>query len=457
MTDSNASNDSVVEVENAIKGTIARRAGDFLNTLGVVAHLSAKRYADAGTATIQQDLDYLGFKNVRTNVGRDDVVDVRRALAKNGINFNYTVLKPASGSGIPTVKQIKSAIDNRIADITDNNLQSSTASLEPFNEYNNSDTNNNNPNWDDVVRAATSYLHDQTHAAFGLAVKILGPAMIGKDLATAAPKVGDISANINFGNLHSYYGGDNPESNYPDEASTFVKGTCSSLALLDNPAGTFDKRLALLATCMSKDKPVVITEMGYHNDPTSTTHKYTSERAAGIYMPRAYLEAFRIGIKKTYAYELYDEPGTDPPYEQHFGFYREDGTKKPSAIAVHRLTKLLADAGATRNSFAPGKLNFTLTGTAEAMNNLHKILFQKSDGSFWLALWEGVSVWKVGATTDHEGNLSPSDQSLTLALSSAANATTYDIGDSVTGTPLGRHDRFHLLIGPTVNLIKIVP
>ena len=46
------------------------------------------------------------------------------------------------------------------------------------------------------------------------------------------------------------------------------------------------------------------------------------------------------------SYELLDEPGLTPNFEQHFGYFDNAGVKKPSAIAVHNLISLLADNGA---------------------------------------------------------------------------------------------------------------
>jgi hypothetical protein len=98
------------------------------------------------------------------------------------------------------------------------------------------------------------------------------------------------------------------------------------------------------------------------------------------------LDAYQAGASATYLYELLDDradPGmTDG--ENHFGLFNADGTPKPAAIAVHNLTSLLADAGATAGSFTPGTLGYVVAGLLETGSSL---LLAKSDGSFDLAVW----------------------------------------------------------------------
>jgi hypothetical protein len=106
-------------------------------------------------------------------------------------------------------------------------------------------------------------------------------------------------------------------------------------------------------------------------------------------MPRLYLDYFRRGIARSFAYELLDEH-PDESRENigaNFGLLRNDFSEKPAFVALKRLIALLRDPGP---SFKPGALDYSVEG---APPNLRQILLQKRDGSFYLALWNAVSVW----------------------------------------------------------------
>jgi len=106
-------------------------------------------------------------------------------------------------------------------------------------------------------------------------------------------------------------------------------------------------------------------------------------------MPRALLEHFRRGVRRTYSYELLDEfpdPGLEER-ESNWGLLRNDLSKKPAFDAVGNLLNILKDPG---SGFAPGSLDYSLEGNTE---RLRQMLLQKRDGSYYLALWRDTSVW----------------------------------------------------------------
>lgn len=428
-------------------GTIARRAGDLIDSMGVVAHLAAARYTtDLVTPTEVVDAcSYLGLEHVRTNLVRGSAITARDDLVAGGIKLHYTTLMRAGGSTV--------SIDERIQDITDNSnhFLASTDSVEPFNEYDGS----GDGSWVSVLRAAQPYLFNQARAQLN-GVAVLGPALIGNNMVTTAPQIQlandglPLSTYFDFGNLHSYFGGRQPESAYADNTQDFTPSVTPTNDI------TFDERLGLLATYISHQKPVIVTEMGYHNDPTSTTHKYTSLQAAGVYVPRAYLETFRIGIRRSYVYELLDEPTTSPSYEQHFGFFDMNGVAKPAAVYLHNLTSLLHDAGATALTFTPQRLAYRFSGSSGALTDLRSVLFQKTNVVFWLALWQGISVFDYTNGTD--STPFPASQSVTLALNQPATVTFFQDTEVDTvggGTSLGLQTSCTLSVGPRVSLVRI--
>ncbi len=118
----------------------------------------------------------------------------------------------------------------------------------------------------------------------------------------------------------------------------------------------------------------MITETGYIVQ--ATAEPYTlPESVEGVYLPRTLLLAFNKGVTKTYIYELLEE-GSSPGY----GLLRSDLSERPAFTAVSSMLNLFSDRGL---SFVPGKLNYVVSGSVQPSH----ALFQKRDGTFWLALW----------------------------------------------------------------------
>ena len=99
-----------------------------------------------------------------------------------------------------------------------------------------------------------------------------------------------------------------------------------------------------------------------------------------------------------------------------WGLFNSDGTPRPAATALHNLTTLLTDTGADAATFTPGSLNYTLSGTQSGDNS---VLIEKSDGSFWIALWNETET----ANSPH-----------TITLNLGEEAATVIEYDPLTGT-----------------------
>lgn len=154
---------------------------------------------------------------------------------------------------------------------------------------------------------------------------------------------------------------------------------------------------------VSRDKPLVITEVGYHTDMAHTgPHRPASERAVATYTPRIALEAFHFGIERTYFYTLADlwsdqEAQTRglSAAENSFGLLRFNLAPKPSFIALRNL--LRAVNGDSAPVASPGGLRLALEGAAP---DVRQLLLRSADGSYALVLWRTVSVWDRNALRD---------------------------------------------------------
>jgi len=143
-------------------------------------------------------------------------------------------------------------------------------------------------------------------------------------------------------------------------------------------------------------KPVIVTETGYHNAMHNTsTHIATSEKAAGVYAPKVFLENALREVAGAYFYELTDNPpnpdGTDS--EAHFGLLRADWTPKPAYTGLKVLAATIGDTEPARSLAA---VKMAVTGP----DDLAWMLLARSDGRHHVVLWRRVEVWDRTAQQD---------------------------------------------------------
>jgi VCBS repeat-containing protein len=354
----------------------AQMADTVVDGLGVNIHLlyGNTRYADF--PAVQAALADLGVRHVRDSLGnwRKDQYAKVNALAAAGVKTNFTFDK---------VTDI-AAIGARL-DMIANNMAGAVESLEPPNEYNLS----GKTTWAADLRAYQPELYRQMRArrAFD-GVSVLGPSLA---LRQGYAEVGDLSAYLDAGNLHTYPGG-------------FV------------PTRNMDLQIANQAI-ISGSKPVVVTEAGYHDAMASTGKHYPApEEVAGTYVPRLMLEYHKRGVR-SYLYELFEQ-NPEPAYtdmESHFGLVRADGTPKPAYHAVRNMVRLTADPG---EAFTPGALSYSAASSAAG---LKQTLLQRRDGTFVLLLWRDVAVWDPIAKV----HLKPAPAAVNVRLGDAAKVTTH--------------------------------
>lgn len=236
-------------------------------------------------------------------------------------------------------------------------------------------------------------------------VKLLGPSVLGLD---AAKQVGDMSAHVDFLNPHMYTGTSNPESIFADG------GTDGS------GYGSF-KAAKAMHSIMGGDKCMMVTETGEHNYYQQVSgHLGTTEKIAGRVTPRIFLELARRGACRAFIYELVDEPFEG--VEGHFGLLRGDLSEKPAFRAVKNMIALLKDGATAGRTFTPGKLNYGLSGNT---NSVSHMLFQKADGTFYVALWLGKRAWDWKNRVE----VAVTNQTVTLSTSRSSVAKLHTLDD----------------------------
>lgn len=231
--------------------------------------------------------------------------------------------------------------------------------------------------WDDAKRdAARQHQRDLYKAVKDSpkwrAFPVIGPSAVGFEGYKA---LGDLSAFMDIGNAHAYPLGPAPavpESGYFKE----LEG----------------------AALVAPGKALMVTETGYQTGQNKEGNQRVSLAASGKYAPRLFLENFNRGILRSFWYELINQGKAEAQdQESNFGLLNHDFSLKPSGLAVKNLISVLAESSyntttrkweSPKPAFKPGALDFTLSGDVA---NVHSTLLQKTNGRFYLCLWQEVA------------------------------------------------------------------
>jgi hypothetical protein len=353
----------------------ARAAGEFVHTVAVSAHLGristnyVQRFAE-----LEPLIRDLGIRHIRTDsvIHPQAVANVQR-LAAAGIGF--TMIAHPDGWGVPDGEAARGLAPDLLVQDTSN-----PAFIPAFLQH----LKASFPQGIEIIEGLNEPDHNIEYARRWMAelrrlgradpafakVQFLGSAY--SHVRVIAAKGGDRTDVADLANLHGYPGGRAPEISLPEYLEAL--------------------RLQY------RDLPIHITETGYHNalhNPPNR-HRPVSREVDAIYVPRLYLEHFRLGIARSYDYQLLDDRTEEevrtkyrgqPVQETQFGII--DYTLKPKPVyhAIKNLIGILRDDGK-----APGttlQLAYSIKGPTE----LRHVLLQKSNGALYLAVWRAVTIW----------------------------------------------------------------
>jgi hypothetical protein len=396
----------------------ARDAQSFVDSIGVNTHINYFDRLYGNFDLLKQQLEASGIRHVRDGaVLQNDAYNRTvygrwRTLASFGVKFDVC-FDPRGSFKVPTADGIAQVLAL---------AGGAVESIEGPNELDIS----KKPAWIDVARSYQQALFEagkQTPAAANLI--FIGPSMA---FVKNAPRVGDISAYVTHGNLHTYAGGGMPDSLYAKQAAQ--------------------------ATAMYGNKPLIVTETGYHNAMHNRgSQPPVSEAAGAKYIPRAYFQAFNAGIERTYLYEFFDE-WSDPDQtnqEAHFGLVRNDGTQKPAFVAIRNMISILRDKSNASTTAAASTLSLAMTGET---NSLAHTLLCKRDGVYYLALWQEVSSYDTKAQAD----LVVPPNNVTISFPKAFHkANLYDpLNSSAPVQQWGRAAKYDVQVPDRVIILELV-
>ncbi|MGL5942904.1 MAG: hypothetical protein ACRC2S_21565 [Waterburya sp.] len=243
------------------------------------------------------------------------------------------------------------------------------------------DPNWSETNWSKAYRQFQQRLYEEVNAERELRQLpvVLGPVQHLDNLE----KVGDLSAFCDKGNDHSYPGawgkpsqesgwGEKNNTRSMDEIVSKVQQVCSG-------------------------KKLWITETGYDEKSDGDRNEYLdliSRQAKAKYLPRIYTNYYLQGqIEKTFIFELLDAIQTRTGH----GIIDVNLEPTPAYYGIKNMISLLGEATWNNKTqswkypaFKPSSLKYTLEGDNTDIKHL---LLQKSNGTFYLLIWQEVYVY----------------------------------------------------------------
>ncbi len=419
---------------------------------------------------VKQKLVALGIRHIREGGTSDDTIAKLKELGRLGIKTTY-VISPNLGS-VPNSSYWANEPTYNINDFVKNKV--GTNAIDAVEISNEIDLNYSNFYWrkgdreklnDDPKSPLywVSYIESLTKDTYKAlksdrataGIKIIGPSLgrtYGYD--TKSP-LGNLSQYVDWGNFHPYPNNGNTFTN-PFKYNTIEKyywhSNFPSVNMDKNPF-TFD-----VYSPPFKGKPMVATETGYF---TNKDKRGISEKVHGKYMPRLFLEYFRLGIPRTCSYELVDEWNQPDSSEANYGLLRHNLSPKPAYTALKNLISLLNDPQGSK--IIPRALNYNLSIKAppgyDRTEYVHDLLLQKRDGNFYLVLWHEISNGDISAIPVREINPPPMPTQVNLStpLSSATIYTLDDAGNLSNKAATIKNNKISLNVTDKATIIKLVP
>ena len=237
----------------------------------------------------------------------------------------------------------------------------------------------------------------------GTNIPVLAPPTAGNSSYSNYFHDNHIEAYADYANSHAYLGQWMPENH-----------------------SNYNYQTGIADYAVNDTRPQVMTETAWVDNDTG----------AGIYAPRILLYTPQLGMERTYYFQMVKMDGFN-------GLYDVDGSIKPQGYAVKNLISTLKDYSAGE-TFQTSPLDYTLSGDTTSLSSQ---LFQKRDGSYYLALSRAYEYT----------NTSMSNVTLTLNNLTPSGVTRYtDLENAtMTSTPMTPNKTLTFPVGTKVVLVKL--
>lgn len=341
----------------------ASSAAAFVNSLGINTHLDFNAFGYDNIPATEQAISYLGIGNLRDSAGSPSDLSLWQQVSQ------------ATGA----------KFDDYIGETSPDGMQNELATMPQLAQAG-------------LLNAVEGGNEEDDSFPASLGNNLSITAEFQSQLAATAHSLGLPAINMSFG--AGWTAANGWQGNYGAVGDLSGAADYANAHTYANPGQTPNdtmQRLNGLASIAASSRPVMTTEMGWDGNAGF------SQDDVAKYVVDAALDGWKNGDARTYFYALYDDgSGT-------FGLMNQDGSPKPAGAALHNLTTLLGDAGGGSG----GALDYSLDGTVAGDNSL---LLGKSDGSYWLAVWDE-------SAGDH-----------TVTLNLGTPAASVDVYDPLRGT-----------------------
>jgi len=404
----------------------------FVDAVGIVTHPNQRRSA-WGTTDWEHAFLETGVMNMRGLVGSR--AGGRAAMGHLDPLFRAGVklcaLVTTKGPDF-NLQEIGENLDFLASNVGATNL----CGVESANEYNK--PSKRPADWVTRLRHFQAWLYESVKANPNLrSAPVVGPSIWGR-LTTDIQALGNLEPYIDKACLHYYTGGRRPtRAGRPSGADE--GGGSAEYTLADSIRD---------AELLAPGKGLYVTEFGYPvagpGLPLSTG--FITPTAAAKYLLRGLFDMFGDGVEKIFIYTLIDDVERNPP--RYHGLMSGSLERRPAFYALKNLMGLMRDSD---RSFTVQPLELTIDNASR----FKSMLFQKSDGSYLLTLYQDVDSYDRRAAQDTQ--VSPVPATLTFARppkSVEIYAPTFDSGPKQKGS---KTSRVSIPVGDQLIVVKIVP
>jgi serralysin len=374
------------------------RSADFLNTLGVNTHIPYTDGGYANIANIDADLKYLGITEVRDTISNGYAGSAPLSsyitLAKEGVKFTICLF---SGGAVTTAD-----LTAQLALVAALNtaVPGSVIAVEGANEINNFPiTYNGVGGLAGAVALQTAiYAAVKADTALkGVSVDYFTGYAAGSD--AVGPNPATTAGLADYDTQHPY----------PNQGEAPYQWVNRTQALGNETPAT---------------GAAVYTETGYSTNGGTTGD--VNQDVQAKYTLDLLMDDAASGIAHTDLYQLMDAYAAGSAQgDDGFGLFDPSNAPKEAATAIHNLTTILADTGATASTFTLAPVAYTLTNLPSTG---HTLEIQKSNGASDIVVWNEPAIWDEATGTE----VTAPTTNVTVQL--GATYKTVEVFDPLKGT-----------------------
>ncbi|OLP52761.1 hypothetical protein BJF92_07680 [Rhizobium rhizosphaerae] len=335
-----------------------------INTKGA---LYANGYKNS--SLIINSLNYIGVTQVRDAIaGQAQGAPVLHAMAAAGIQFNFMTSYGVAANGAAGIADFLSALKS-----FQTSNPGALLSIEGLNEADLTSASYNGLTSLEAAAAFQKDLYTAIKADPALSATTVLNLNLGYDNTSNYARIGDLGAYSDAANAHIYT----------------HTGRANNDPVMES--------IVSHAKSASSGDPLIVTEMG-HTTLQSFQGIGTNEAAQAKMMLTDLFMAFEDGASAVYLYELLDN--SDSLYrgesEVYFGIFKEDGTPKLAATALHNLTTILKFGA---DGVADGTVPAVPT-LSNAPSTAHLMTLDKPGAVYDILIWNDTPVWNQNTQKD---------------------------------------------------------